>query len=138
MDLNSPCVQKSVEILQGIITRMAGNSAQCKTWCISLSSAILVVSVTTKRPVVAFVAFLPTVILMLMDAYYLSLERDFRKAHTYFLDRDDIREVYRIHVDSGFCLRWHRTIAAVASPAVVPFYVMIAIAVFLTVYFQVK
>ncbi|WP_414544018.1 hypothetical protein [Nostoc sp. CCY0012] len=40
---DSNSVQSYLNILQGVIARMANNSASCKTWCISLVSAILVV-----------------------------------------------------------------------------------------------
>ncbi|MFI3197172.1 MAG: hypothetical protein QX196_02500 [Methylococcaceae bacterium] len=41
-------VIKTMEMYQAIITRMAGNSAVCKQWCIPLVTAILVFAVKEK------------------------------------------------------------------------------------------
>lgn len=35
-------IQAHVNMLQGVINRMANNSANCKTWAITIISAILV------------------------------------------------------------------------------------------------
>ena len=39
----SPSVHSYLSILQAVIARMASNSSNCKTWCITIVSAILVV-----------------------------------------------------------------------------------------------
>lgn len=57
---------------------MAANSAACKTWCVTLVSAILILVVDRNKPALAFVAITPSAVLMLLDAYYLALERAFR------------------------------------------------------------
>ena len=42
LNTESPAVQAHLTILQGVIQRMADNSRACKTWCITLVSAILI------------------------------------------------------------------------------------------------
>ena len=37
-----PAVQAHISMLQGIISRMANNSANCKTWVITIIAAMLV------------------------------------------------------------------------------------------------
>lgn len=50
----SSAVQSYLGILQNIISRMANNSSNCKTWCITIVSAILVVIVDKKQPSTAW------------------------------------------------------------------------------------
>lgn len=82
---DSNSVQSYINILQGIITRMATNSANCKTWCISLVSAILVVIADKNKPNYAWIAFIPTLLFFLLDSYYLCQERSFRKLYNNFI-----------------------------------------------------
>ena len=50
LDETSPSVQAHLGIIQGVIQRMATNSAACKTWCITIVSAILVVVADKQNP----------------------------------------------------------------------------------------
>lgn len=83
---DSSSVQSYLNILEGIITRMATNSANSKTWCISLVSAILVVIADKNKPNYALIALVPIVLFCLLDSYYLALERSFRKIYEKFIE----------------------------------------------------
>ncbi|MEY3404344.1 MAG: hypothetical protein RLZZ86_3966 [Cyanobacteriota bacterium] len=82
---DSNSVQSYLNILQGIITRMATNSASCKTWCISLVSAILVVIADKNKPNYAWISLIPIVLFFLLDSYYLGQERSFREIYNNFI-----------------------------------------------------
>ena len=86
-DANSPAVQKHVEIMQGVINRMAENSRACKIWCVTLVSAILVLVARTGEPTHALIALAPAIILYILDSYYLSLERAFRQSYSGFVEK---------------------------------------------------
>lgn len=62
--------------LQDIIKRMAENSRNTKTWCISIVSALLIFSSKTET-LSWFILALPILPLMYLDMYYLSLETFF-------------------------------------------------------------
>ena len=81
----SPSVHAHLGILQDVIQRMAGNSASCKTWCITLVSALLVIVAGQGRDELARIAIVPTVLFWALDAYYLGLEKAFRASYTDFL-----------------------------------------------------
>lgn len=66
---------------------MAENSVSCKTWCITLVSAILVVIADKGKPNLALLAILPTVLFFLLDSYYLALERLLRASYKQFLGK---------------------------------------------------
>lgn len=82
---DSPSVQSYLNILQGIITRLATNSASCKTWCISLISAILVVIADKNKPNYAWITLLPIILFFFLDSYYLAQERSFRAIYNNFI-----------------------------------------------------
>ncbi len=85
LDHDSPAVQKHLEINQSVITRMAENSRSCKVWCVTLVAAILVLVARTGKADHALIALGPTVLFYVLDAYYLSLERDFRRSYSSFV-----------------------------------------------------
>ena len=64
---------------------MAENSRSCKVWCVTLVSAILVLVARTGEPRHALLALAPALLLFLLDAYYLALERTFRKSYEAFV-----------------------------------------------------
>ena len=87
LDANSSAVQAHLTILQGVIQRMAENSRSCKVWCVTLVSAILVLVARTGEPRHALLALAPALLFLLLDAYYLALERAFRNSYNAFVDK---------------------------------------------------
>lgn len=82
---SSASVQTHLGILQGVIERMASNSTSCKAWCITIVSAILVVVADKDKPDYVFIALLPTFLFVLLDAYYLGMEKGFRNSYNQFI-----------------------------------------------------
>lgn len=80
-------VQVHLGITQSVIQRMASNSASCKTWCITLVSAILVIVADKGKPQYALIAIIPTVLFLVLDSYYLALERMFRESYNLFIEK---------------------------------------------------
>jgi len=78
---DSPAVQSSLTILQDVIARMAGNSANAKSWCVALVSAILVLLADRASPDLVWMAIMPIIIFCMLDAYYLAMEKDFRNRY---------------------------------------------------------
>ena len=134
LDHASPAVQKHLEIVQGVITRMAENSRSCKVWCVTLVSAILVLVARTGEAEHALIALAPTVLFYLLDAYYLMLERGFRNSYNLFVDKVQSSQVstsdiYKV-APTGSAIRgmlW----AMFRSFAVLPFYLVLVVTVLL-------
>ena len=78
-------VQTHLTITQGVIQRMAENSRSCKVWCVTLVAAILVLVARTGEPQHALIALVPTLLFLVLDAYYLALERAFRNSYNAFV-----------------------------------------------------
>lgn len=69
---------KHLEMLQTVISRVAGQGATLKNYCLTLTTALCGFGITLQRPVVALLSLLPITIFALLDAQYLRLERRFR------------------------------------------------------------
>ena len=87
LDESSPSVQAHLGILQGVIQRMAANSSQCKAWCITIVSAILVIVADKSKPDYAWIALFPTILFLALDSYYLALEKGFRESYNLFVSK---------------------------------------------------
>ena len=76
-----------ISLLQENINRMASNSANCKTWLITILAALLAVqaSLSELRGLV-WIALIPTVLFYFLDSYYLGLERRFIKIEERFIN----------------------------------------------------
>ncbi len=69
---------KRLEMIQGIIARMAQNSFAIKAWATTFCSALLALSAKDGKAPFALLAVAPALIFWGLDAYYLSLERRYR------------------------------------------------------------
>ena len=132
LDEESSAVQKHLEITQGVINQMAENSRSCKIWCVTLVSAILVLVARIGQPDHMLIALAPAVLFYVLDAYYLSLERGFRRSYDNFVRRihqrqATISELYTVAPDGSIPrgTLW----AMFKSFSVPPFYAVVAGAV---------
>jgi len=85
INIDSPAVHSYLTILQGVVGRMATNSAACKTWCITLVSAIVVVIAAEGTPDCVWIALIPVILFLFLDSYYLAIERAFRDVYNDFI-----------------------------------------------------
>ena len=131
---NSTAVQAHLIIIQGVISRMAENSRSCKVWCVTLVAAVLVLVARTGDPQHALIALVPTLLFWVLDAYYLGLERRFRKSYCAFVGKvhdgkiatSDLYTVAPSGSEIGrFC--W----ALFRSFSILPFYLMLTATVIL-------
>ncbi len=131
---NSSSVQTHLTIMQGVINRMAENSRSCKVWCVTLVAAVLVLVARTGEPQHALIALVPTGLFWFLDAYYLGLERRFRKSYNDFVSKVHRRKVgvtdlYMVNLVGSAIgqFLW----AVFRSPSTVPFYVLVIVTIFL-------
>lgn len=82
---NSNAIHAHLSITQSVIQRMASNSAYCKAWCITLVCAILVIIADKAKSQYALIAIIPTVLFLVLDTYYLALERIYRQSYNDFI-----------------------------------------------------
>lgn len=85
LDEQSPAVRTHLEMMQRVIERMANNSRSCKVWCVTLAAAVLVLVARTGEAQHALIALVPTALFLVLDAYYLALERAFISSYNRFV-----------------------------------------------------
>lgn len=67
-----------ISLLQENINRMAANSANCKTWLVTLVTAIIALQLTSNElRSVLWIALGLIVLFYILDSYYLGIERKF-------------------------------------------------------------
>lgn len=86
LSLGSSAVQAHLGMLQSVIERMASRSASAKTWCVTLVAAIVVVVPETGAGPLA-ISVIPILMFFVLDAYYLGLEKGFRKTYEVFVEK---------------------------------------------------
>lgn len=83
---------KHLEMIQGIINRMAGNLFFLRGWTITLIAALFALFQKDTKHAFIFVVYFPVIILWILDGYFLSQERLFRALYNHVrkLDEKDI------------------------------------------------
>jgi hypothetical protein len=73
---------KHLEIIQGVVNRLANNSFLIKGWAVTLVSAIFaLVGQEDSRTDFIYIAFFPIITFWLLDGYFLWQERLFREVY---------------------------------------------------------
>lgn len=132
----SPAVQAHLGIAQAVIQRMASNSASCKAWCITLVAAILVIVADKGEPTYALIAVIPTLLFLVLDTYYLALERCFRNSYNEFIDKVHANRIVAADLyavtPKGSLLKVFAQ--SLASFAIWPFYVTLGVMIWLSMW----
>ena len=126
-------IETHLNIIQSIIQRMASNSASCKSWCITIVSAILVIIGDKGQSQLALIAIIPTLLFFILDTYYLSLEKMFRKSYNIFIkkvhkDKLKISDFYSVKPTGCLLKEFGKSIF---SFSILPFYTIIIIMIFI-------
>lgn len=72
---------KHLEMIQGIINRMASNSFALKGWSVTLVAGIFALSSKDANEIYFLIAYIPIIVFWFLDAYYLLQERLFRSLY---------------------------------------------------------
>lgn len=73
---------KHLEMIQAVISRMAGNSFLLKGWSVTLTAAVFALaSNKNSHALLVLIALLPVTMFWWLDGYFLHQERLFRKLY---------------------------------------------------------
>ena len=72
---------KHLEMIQGVINRMASNSFLLKGWAVTLVAGIFALSSKDADKLYFLIAYIPILVFWGLDAYYLLQERLYRKLY---------------------------------------------------------
>jgi hypothetical protein len=70
-----------LSLIQSVIARLSDRSTAVKSWCITVTGALLGFGATTSRPLVAFIPIYVILAFAVLDAYYLAVERGYRRLY---------------------------------------------------------
>lgn len=123
---------KHLEMIQNIINRMASNSFLVKGWCITLVSAVFVLSGKDANTMFIAVAFFPLLMFWILDAYFLRQERLFRKLYDKVRNTDESSIDFSMNT-APFTAEVASWLAVAFSQTFLLFYGAIVVAILLAV-----
>lgn len=80
---------KHLEIIQGVIDRMANNSFLLKSWSVVLVSALFVLAAKDSNIALALLAYFPVLSFWILDGYFLWQEKLYRKLYDMVRNMND-------------------------------------------------
>lgn len=72
---------KHLELIQGVINRMAANSFLLKGWSVTLASALFALAAKDANPFFVYLAYFPCATFWALDGYFLRQERLYRELY---------------------------------------------------------
>lgn len=119
---------KHLEMIQGVINRMASNSFALKGWAVTLIAGVFLLAEKDADKLYCLVAYIPIIVFWWLDAYYLLQERLYRSLY------EKIRNINENEVDfslkatsSEFNSNKNRFLSCVLSKTILGFYGPLAI-----------
>ena len=119
--INMSNKNEHLNMIQGVINRLANNSLQLKCWTIAITTAFIALA----NGWVISIALIPIAIFCIMDAKYLSTERSFRG----LFNNVRKREESEIDYSMNFKPFEEKITKSIFSWSVAPFYIVLAITV---------
>ena len=95
--------EKHLELIQGVINRMASNSFHLKGWSVVLVSALFALAGKDKAVYFVYLAYLPAIAFWVLDGYFLWQERMYRELY------DAVRKDTRADSDFSMYAYQYRT-----------------------------
>ena len=128
---------KYIDILQSCITRMANNSAKCKTWCVTIIAAIIAFFIDNTTNDVSFLIFVPILSLWFLDAFYLYLEKEFRLIYDNYMKEYDGKNIpdstYKIDSKTFAKCKICNTLRQACSVSVFSFYGILSVVLLIAI-----
>ena len=69
---------RHLEMIQGLISRMASNSFMLKGWAITLVAGVFALSAKDANSLYFLIAYVPIILFWFLDSHYLQMERQFK------------------------------------------------------------
>lgn len=85
LSVESSSVQSHLQMMQNIIHRTGMNSAFCKTWCVTIVSAMLVLSTDNDRLCFVLLALVPTILFYIVDARHVADKEELTQSRDDFV-----------------------------------------------------
>ena len=122
-----------LEMIQGVINRMAHTSFLLKGWSVVLVSAMFAVSAHNARPNFALLAYFPALIFWGLDAYYLMQERLFRDLYDRIRKLDPTEVDFSMATSTDISRRWLWG-RAVFSKTLIAYHLVIVVTILIVMF----
>jgi len=116
-------LHKEIDLIQGVINRMAHNSFMLKGWLVTIIVAVLALTKDTllanNIEYLSLVLILPLTVFWYLDAFFLHKERCYRKLYDWVIENRMKTDEYMYslnykrfekEVDSIFCIMFSKTL----------------------------
>lgn len=94
--------QKHLEMIQSVINRMAQNSFMIKGWCLTLIVALFALIKDSLNYITILVSIISIIFFGFLDAYYLMLERRYRKLFDIVREKKENDIDYNMETPKGY------------------------------------
>jgi hypothetical protein len=130
---------KHLELVQSIISRMAQNSFQVRSWSVTLVTILFALAAKDSSLGLAILALFPAISFWCLDAYYLRQERLYRRLYEAIADPQMVVPPFSMSTEKygADVSPWAKTLAAEAILPLHAANVMIILAEILTFMFSV-
>lgn len=141
-------VHKELDLIQGVINRMAANSFEVKKWLIGIITAIVVLSkdnLMNGESQVIWILLLPILSFWYLDAFYLSKEKLFKEMYKWVVNYRNKTEDYLYDLNTmkrscsgtteNLIKKKNGILRTAISPSLLPFYLIPVACILMLVFF---
>lgn len=107
-----------LQMIQAVITRMAGNSFLIKGWSVTLVAALFALAAAKTNQLFVYLSYFPALMFWALDAYFLRQELLFRKLYDHVRQTEDGQadfsmntQPFEENVDGALGVAWSHTLA---------------------------
>lgn len=101
---------KHLEMIQAVINRMGSNSFVFKGWSITIITGISAFVANDKNLSLILIPFIATILFWSVDAYYLMLEREFRKLYKTVAAKNEDDIDFQLKAGDTSFSNWFKTV----------------------------
>ena len=113
---------KHLEMIQGVINRLAANSFMLKGWSVFLISALFVLAAREAHPAFALFIYMPVFIFWLLDGFFLWQERLYRKLYDHVRALKDSDVDFSMNTEPFKTTEGPTWVGSILSKTLIPFY----------------
>jgi len=126
---------KHLEFVQATISRFNSNSFLIKSWAITLVSALFALAAKDANQLYVFIVYISVPCFWFLDAYYLSLERQYRCLYTTVSQTAPENVDFSMNA-SGFCTGRNTWPSCLITPTMLLYALLASLPILLLVIFK--
>lgn len=121
-----------LQMIQNIITRMAGNSFALKGWAVTLIVGIYALLGQQANKKMLCIAYIPILVFWLLDSFYLLQERQFRKLYDVVRQLEESEISFDMRRESPTLVDYRKSVLSITECF---FYIPLAIVATIILYY---